>query len=63
MRKSLPIGKDDFQKLINQDCYYVAKTKVIQELLDNRSEVVLFPRPRRFGKTLLMSMLYNFFDV
>jgi len=63
MKKSLPIGKDDFQKLINQDCYYVDKTKVIEELLDNKSEVVLFPRPRRFGKTLLMSMLYNFFDV
>ena len=63
MKKSLPIGKDDFQKLIMQGCYYVDKTRVIEELLDNNSEVILFPRPRRFGKSLFMSTLNNFFDV
>lgn len=61
--KALPIGKSDFKKLIEEDCYYVDKTGVIEELLTNKSEIALFPRPRRFGKTLLLSMLYNFFEV
>lgn len=63
MKKTLPIGKDDFKKLIDENCYYVDKTKVIEELIKNKFETVLFPRPRRFGKSLFISMLENFFDI
>ncbi len=61
--KPLPIGKSDFKKLIEEECYYVDKTQVIEELFKSKAEVVLFPRPRRFGKSLFMSMLDNFFDI
>lgn len=60
--KPLPIGVDDFKKLREIDYYYVDKTLLIKELLDNRSEVSLFTRPRRFGKTLSLSMLKYFFE-
>ncbi len=60
--KKIPIGITDFKKLISQDCYFVDKSLLIKELLDNRSEVTLLPRPRRFGKTLNMSMLHCFFE-
>ena len=60
--KPLPIGVDDFKKLINENYYYVDKTLLIKELLDNKGEVNLFTRPRRFGKTLNMSMLQYFFE-
>lgn len=60
--KPLPIGIDDFKKLINENYYYVDKTLLIKELLDNKGEVNLFTRPRRFGKTLNMSMLQYFFE-
>ena len=50
--KPLPIGVDDFGKLIEEGYYYVDKTLFIKELLDMRGEVNLFTRPRRFGKTL-----------
>jgi len=63
MKKSLPIGEDNFENIITNDCYYVDKTKAIEEILDSKVGVKLFPRPRRFGKTLLMSMLNNFFDI
>ena len=59
--KPLPIGVDDFKKLIDENYYYVDKTLLIKELLDNKGEVNLFTRPRRFGKTLNMSMLQYFF--
>ena len=62
-KKILPIGYDDFKKVIDNNAYYVDKTKVIEDLLTNRNEVVLFPRPRRFGKSLLISTLYYFFDI
>ena len=52
--KALPIGKDNFEKIITEGCYYIDKTEVIEKLLDNRSKIVLFPRPRRFGKSLLI---------
>ena len=61
--KRLAIGIDDFRKIIKEDCYYVDKTKFIEAVLEDASNVKLFTRPRRFGKTLNMSMLKYFFDV
>ncbi len=63
MRKKLPIGVDGFEKLRNNDFYYVEKTGFIEELLQNWGEVNLFTRPRRFGKSLNMSMLKSFFEI
>nr|WP_300209175.1 AAA family ATPase [uncultured Anaerostipes sp.] len=63
MRKKLPIGIDGFEKLRTNDFYYVDKTMFIKELLQNWGEVNLFTRPRRFGKTLNMSMLKCFFEI
>ena len=60
MYKPLPIGIDDFKKLRDNDFYYTDKTLFIKELLDKRSEVSLFTRPRRFGKSLELSMLKYF---
>ena len=59
----LPVGIDDFRKLRESEFYYVDKTRLIEQLLLNWSEVMLFTRPRRFGKTLNMSMLKSFFDI
>ena len=59
----LPVGIDDFKKLRQSDFYYVDKTRLIEQLLQNWGEVNLFTRPRRFGKTLNMSMLKNFFEI
>lgn len=59
----LPVGIDDFRKLRESHFYYVDKTRFIEQLLLNWSEVTLFTRPRRFGKTLNMSMLKSFFDI
>lgn len=61
--KKLPIGIDDFEKVITNDFYYMDKTALIIDLLHNWSEVTLFARPRRFGKSLAMSMLQHFFEV
>ena len=63
VRKKLPIGIDGFEKIRTNDFYYVDKTRFIKELLQNWGEVNLFTRPRRFGKTLNMSMLKSFFEV
>lgn len=63
MRKKLPIGIDGFEKLRTNDFYYVDKTLFIKELLQNWGEVNLFTRPRRFGKSLNMSMLKSFFEI
>ena len=63
MRKKLPIGLDSFEKIRTNDFYFVDKTLLIQELLQNWGEVNLFTRPRRFGKSLNMSMLKSFFEV
>ncbi len=62
-KKKLPIGVDNFEKLIQEDFYYVDKTEMIADLLRNWGEVNLFTRPRRFGKSLNMSMLKNFFEI
>jgi len=61
--KKLPVGIDDFKKIILQDYYFVDKTLLIKELIDLKGEVNLFTRPRRFGKTLNMSMLQYFFEI
>ena len=62
-RKKLPIGVDNFEKIIRQEFYYVDKTRMIADLLRNWGEVNLFTRPRRFGKTLNMSMLRAFLEI
>ena len=59
--KKLAIGVDDFKKLRDSDAYFVDKSLLIEEIIEDRSEVLLFPRPRRFGKTLNLSMLNYFF--
>ena len=61
--KRIPIGIDNFRKIMKEDFYYVDKTKFIDELIYDGSQVKLFTRPRRFGKTLNMSMLKYFFDI
>ena len=63
MRKKLPIGIDGFEKIRTNDFYYADKTLFIKELLQSWGEVNLFTRPRRFGKTLNMSMLKSFFEI
>ena len=63
IRKRLPVGVDHFKKIRQQDFYYIDKTKLIKELLINWGEVNLFTRPRRFGKSLVMSMLQSFFEI
>ena len=62
-KKRLPIGISNFKEIIEYDYYYFDKTKFIEKILEERSKVKLFTRPRRFGKTLNMSMLKYFFDV
>lgn len=61
--KKIPIGVDDFKKLIENNAYYIDKTKFIADILDDAAEVKLFTRPRRFGKTLNISTLKYFFDI
>lgn len=63
MKKKLPIGIENFKELQNEDFYYVDKTELIRELLENWAKVNLFTRPRRFGKSLNMSMLRCFFEL
>ena len=59
----LPVGVDNFEKIRREGFYYVDKTKLIEQLLEQWGEVNLFTRPRRFGKTLNMSMLRSFFEI
>ena len=61
--KKLPVGIEDFEKIRKEGFYYIDKTGLIRDLLNNWGEVNLFTRPRRFGKTLNMSMLKNFFEI
>ena len=61
--KKLPIGVENFEELIQEDFYYVDKTELIADLLKNWGKVNLFTRPRRFGKSLNMSMLKTFFEI
>lgn len=62
-KKKLPIGIDNFEKIRRDDFYYVDKTKLIEQLLDKWGEANLFTWPRRFGKSLNMSMLRHFFEI
>lgn len=62
-RVNLPYGIDNFAKVRESNCYYIDKTGFIKELLDWTFDVNLITRPRRFGKTLTMSMLAEFFDI
>lgn len=62
-RLKLPIGIENFEDIRRENFYYIDKTKLIEQLLDNWAKVNLFTRPRRFGKTLNMSMLKSFFEI
>ncbi len=62
-KKRLPVGIGNFEKIRRDGFYYVDKTDLIKELLENWGEVNLFTRPRRFGKTLNMSMFQCFFEI
>ena len=62
MKKKLPIGLSDFKELIEDNYYYVDKSLFIKEIIDDGSKVILLPRPRRFGKTLNLSMLRYFYE-
>ncbi|MDO4556229.1 MAG: AAA family ATPase, partial [Lachnospiraceae bacterium] len=61
-KNRLPIGMDDFEEIITKEYYYVDKTLLIKELVDKMGKVNLFTRPRRFGKTLNLSMLKYYFE-
>jgi len=63
MKKKLPIGISDFKKIIDGNYYYFDKTELIKSIIEEPGEVKLFTRPRRFGKTLNMSMIKYFFDI
>ena len=60
MKRGLPIGTEDFGEIIEQGSFYVDKTAFIEEILKDNAKVKLFTRPRRFGKTLTLSMLRYF---
>ncbi|MBO4556577.1 MAG: AAA family ATPase, partial [Elusimicrobiales bacterium] len=62
LSRPLPIGISEFKKVIDNNCYYSDKTLLIKKLLDTKAEAILFARPRRFGKTLNMTMLRTFFE-
>ena len=64
MAKKIPYGLTDYLRIVTEDYYYVDKTELIQALVKTEpAEITLFTRPRRFGKTLVMSMLASFFDI
>jgi hypothetical protein len=63
MLKTLPLGVENFTEIINNNLYYVDKTPLIRDILQDGAKITLFTRPRRFGKTLMMSMLHSFFEV
>ncbi|MGL5084236.1 MAG: AAA family ATPase, partial [Clostridium sp.] len=60
--KPLPIGVDNFKRIIDDGYYYVDKTLLIKDIINNKASVNLFTRPRRFGKTLNISMIQHFFE-
>ena len=61
-QKPIAIGIDDYKRIVDRSYYYIDKTLFIKDLLDNGTQVNLFTRPRRFGKTLALSMLKTFFE-
>ena len=60
--RPLPIGISEFKKVIDNNCFYSDKSLLIKNFLDTQAEVILFARPRRFGKTLNMTMMRTFFE-
>lgn len=62
-QKMLPVGVEDFRDIIQGNFYYVDKTKLLERLLETGGKVNLFTRPRRFGKSLNISMMKHFFDI
>ncbi|MDE7209842.1 MAG: AAA family ATPase, partial [Lachnospiraceae bacterium] len=62
MAKTVPVGVEHYKKIVGEDYYYVDKTLLVKDILDSGAKVNLFTRPRRFGKTLAMSMLQTFFE-
>lgn len=63
MKKALPVGVENFEDMVKSGYYYVDKTMLIKELMDLKGKVNLFTRPRRFGKTLNLSMLRYFLKI
>ena len=63
MKKTIQVGTSDFKKIIQDNHYFVDKSLIIKEFVENGADVILTPRPRRFGKTLNMSMIKHFFDI
>ena len=63
MKRKIPIGISNFRELIKENYYFVDKSLLIKEFMDNGAKIILTPRPRRFGKTLNMSMIRYFFDI
>ena len=61
-KKIIPIGISDYKKITSENYYYVDKTKMLKDIIDYRPYVNLFTRPRRFGKTLNLSMIKYFFE-
>ena len=61
--KKIPISIEDFKELITDNYFYIDKTKFIEEIFNDGAKVKLFTRPRKFGKTLNMTMLKNFLDI
>ena len=61
--KKIGIGYEDYKRFIDDDMYYVDKTMLIEDVIERGGEVTLFTRPRRFGKTLALSMLRTFFEL
>ena len=61
-KKRIGIGIENYKEIVDKDCYYIDKTLLIKEIIDNGGKVKLFTRPRRFGKTLALSMLRTFFE-
>ena len=63
MARTIGIGRQDFERIVTRNIFYVDKTMFIKEWWENEDDVTLITRPRRFGKTLNMSMLQQFFSV
>ena len=63
MKRKLSIGASDFRNVIEENAYFVDKSLLIKEVIDASGDILLLPRPRRFGKTMNLSMLRYFFDL
>ena len=62
MQKTVPVGFEDIKRILDEDMYYVDKSLMIRNLIDHKGSVNLYTRPRRFGKTLNLSMIRRFFE-